>query len=122
MDRKALELLNEDLRPEFVSELRLLSGPANLTAKTKRAFERFSAEFEKHGVVCKWMVLPSQRARELHARVISDDDRVFEVPPLNSVLAGTVDSIRTSEMPMEAFEDAWGGDECVPLGEYEPSS
>jgi len=122
MDRKALEILNEDVRPEFVSELRLLSGPANLTAKTKRAFERFSAEFEKHGVVCKWMVLPSQRARELHARVISDDDRVFEVPPLNSVLAGTVDSIRTSEMPMEVFEDAWDSAECVPLREYQPPS
>jgi hypothetical protein len=66
-------------------------------------------------------VLPAEEARALHARVISDDHQTFEVPPLNSVLAGTVDSIRASEMPMGTFEDAWAG-ETVSLAEYDADS
>jgi hypothetical protein len=53
--------------------------------------------------------------------VISDDHQTFEVPPLNSVLAGTVDSIRASEIPMGTFEDAWVG-ESLPLAEYQSDS
>ena len=118
MDRKALEILADELSVDQIDELRLLSGPANLSAKTKKAFERFSTELEKRGVVCQWRVLSTDEARALHARVISDDHQTFEVPPLNSVLAGTVDSIRASEMPMGTFEDAWVG-ESLPLAEYE---
>jgi hypothetical protein len=115
LDRKALEILADELSVDQLDELRLLSGPANLSAKTKKAFERFSTELEKRGVVCQWRVLPADEARALHARVISDDHQTFEVPPLNSVLAGTVDSIRASEMPMGTFEDAWVG-ESLPSG------
>ena len=66
-------------------------------------------------------MLPADRARALHARVIADDDRTYEVPPLNSVLAGTVDSIRSSEMPMDTFTDAWTG-EAVSLAEVQMDS
>jgi hypothetical protein len=121
MDRKALEILTEELRVDQVDEVRLMSGPAKLSSKTKKAFERFSAELEKGGAGSEWRVLPADRARTLHVRVISDDERTFEVPPLNAVFAGTVDSIRSSEMPMEAFEDAWSR-EAIPLREYQTDS
>lgn len=107
MDRKVLEILSDDLDLENVSELRLLSGPANISAKAKRSFERFSTELENAGVQCDWRVLPAETARPLHARVIFDDQQTFELPPLNSVLAGTVDSIHVSQIPRDAFEDAW---------------
>jgi hypothetical protein len=118
MDRKALEILADELAVDQIDEVRLLSGPANLSTKTKKAFDRFSTELGKQGVSSQWRVLPPEQARALHARVISDDHQTFEVPPLNSVLAGTVDSIRASEMPMGTFEDAWAT-EGVPLVEYE---
>lgn len=121
MDRKALEILTDELQVGEIDELRLLSGPSNLSSKTKKAFERFSAELEKQGAACEWRVLSADRARELHARVISDDEKTFEVPPLNSVLAGTVDSIRTSEIPMQSFEDAWLT-ESSPLADYQTDS
>jgi hypothetical protein len=116
-DRKALELLNDELDLGEIDQVKLLSGPANLSSKTKRAFERFATELERHGVPVDWRVVPADRARTMHARVMRDDGNIFELPPLNSVLAGTVDSIRTSEMPMEAFERAWSED-GVPLGEF----
>jgi hypothetical protein len=121
MDRKALEILTEELPSDQVDELRLMSGPANLSAKTKKAFERFSIEVEKRGIACSWRVLSAEDARNLHARVIADDDHTYEVPPLNSVLAGSVDSIRTSELPLDAFEQAWAG-ETVSLSEFQPTS
>jgi hypothetical protein len=121
MDRKALEILADELPADQIDELRLMSGPANLSTKTKKAFERFSAELERKGVACQWRVLSADGARALHARVISDDHQTFEVPPLNSVLAGTVDSIRTSEIPMSTFEDAWTS-ESTPLAGYDPDA
>src|SRR5207302_10877106 len=39
MSRKNLEPLIEEVDPEQVNELRLLSGPANVTDKVTRAFE-----------------------------------------------------------------------------------
>lgn len=121
LDRKALEILADDLPVDQIDAVRLLSGPANLSSKTKKAFERFSKELEKQGAASEWRVLPADRARALHARVISDDDQTFEVPPLNSVLAGTVDSIRASEMPLDPFEEAWIS-ESIPLAEYQTES
>ena len=121
MDRKVLEILHDELAREDVTEVRLLSGPANLSAKARKAFERFSAELANHGIPSEWRVLGADVARTLHARVISDDDEVFELPPLNSILAGTVDSIRESNMPLDAFEEAWE-DQATPLAELQLSA
>jgi hypothetical protein len=120
MDRKVLEILAEELPADQVAAVRLLSGPANLSSKTKKAFLRFAEEIEARQIQCEWRVLPTEQARSLHARVISDDNLTIELPPLNSVLAGTVDSIRTSEIPMETFEEAW--DAGSALADHEVSS
>jgi hypothetical protein len=118
MDRKVLDILHDALAVADVDDIRLMSGPANLSKKTKSAFARFAAELQNLGVRAEWRVLAGDRARQLHARVIADDRATFEVPPLNSVLAGTVDSIHPSEIPMESFETAWSN-ESVALADLE---
>jgi hypothetical protein len=120
MPGRALELLLEELQLDEVDEVRLLSGPANINSKVKRSFDRFAIELEGRNVGCDWRILAAERARALHARVIADDDETYEVPPLNSVLAGTVDSIRASEMPLGSFADAYSVGES--LSEYQPTS
>lgn len=122
MDRKALELLSDDLPLDQIDAIHLLSGPANVSAKTKKSFERFSSELELHGIEVEWRVLPNERSRSFHARVIADDSKAFEVPPLNSVLAGTVDSIRRSEIPLDAFRSAWEESTTTRLGDFQPIS
>lgn len=107
MDRKVLDILHDALSISDVDDIRLMSGPANITKKTKSAFARFAEEMQNLGVRAEWRVIAVDRARQLHARVVADDEVTFEVPPLNSVLAGTVDSIHPSEIPMDAFEAAW---------------
>jgi len=122
MDRKALELLADEIPSAEVDQIRLLSGPSHVSPKTKRAFEKFATELAHEGVDVEWRVLPGEQPRSMHARVIADEDQTFEVPPLNSILAGTVDSIRSSEMPLDAFERAWSSPEALPIVEYQTAS
>lgn len=121
MPDKALEILSEELRLDGVDAVHLLSGPANVTSKAKKRFERFEAELLARGVEVDWRVLPKEQAQALHARVIADDDEVYEVPPLNSVLKGTVDSIRASEMPLDSFRSAFD-EHGQSISEYQPVS
>lgn len=119
MGPKALELLAEELEPEHVSEVLLLSGPANVTQRVKSRFERFEAELANKGVRAEWRVLPVDVAQEFHARVLFDEESVWELPPLNSLLKGTVDSIRPSGMPRSVFEEAWERTDVRPLRQLE---
>lgn len=107
MARKALELLAEEIDVANVAELRLLSGTANVSPKVGKAFVRFREEMEAKGVGCEWRLLNHEQARGMHARVIADDHHTYELPPLNSVLAGTVDSVRSSQIPTGPFWEAY---------------
>lgn len=122
MPGKALELLSDELRLDAVDEIRLLSGPANVNSKVKKSFQRFCDELASRNVACDWRVLPPDIARTLHARVIADDLDTFEIPPLNSVMAGTVDSIHPSEIPLAAFKDAYEEHGESLLGDYQPTA
>lgn len=114
MTAKTLELLIEEL-DGAVTEINLLSGPAHITEEVQRRFERFSVELKQRDIEAEWRVLPPKLARELHARVLFDDETIWELPPLNSLLMGTVDSIRPSAMPRTPFEEAWQRPEAQPL-------
>ena len=57
----------------------------------------------------------------MHARVIADDIDIYEVPPLNSVLAGTIDSIHASQIPLDSFRSAYDED-AMSLADYQPTS
>lgn len=118
MPPKVLEVLVDELSRGDVQDLRLLSGPANVNEKGAKKFVRFAEELGKHGIHCEWRVIPAERARLLHARIISDGETTYEVPPFNSVLAGTVDSVHESEIPLDSFNAAWDSEESKDLGEF----
>jgi len=118
MPRKVLEVLAEELNREDARGVWLLSGPANIDDRTQRSFERFRVEMEASGVEALWRVLPDDVARRLHARVLFDDNAVWELPPLNSLLMGAVDSIRISNMGRESFLKEWASDAALPLQDF----
>lgn len=118
MSRKNLEPLAEEIDPELVQEIRMLSGPANVTEKVKRSFESFAAEMQHKGIAVEWRVLPADAARDVHARVLFDDTTAWELPPLNSLYKGTVDSIHPSSIPRDRFEEAWAADQAQRIGEF----
>jgi hypothetical protein len=119
MGIKALEILADEIDRGNVSELRLLSGQANITDRVKKSFARFATELQHEGVSTGWRVLTADAARQFHARVLFDDESIWELPPLNSLLQGTVDSIRPSSMPRKAFEEAWTREDAQPLAEVQ---
>ena len=122
MPSKALDVLSEALDRERVTSISVLSGPSNITPRAKKAFQRFETEMTNDGIACEWRVLTAAASRELHARVLFDDQLTFELPPLNSLLAGTVDSIRESDMPRGPFTEAWERDDATTLQDFEPTS
>jgi hypothetical protein len=122
MSRKNLEPLIEEIDPEQVNEIRLLSGPANITDKVKRSCESFVAEMQNKGVHVEWRILPADVARDIHARVLFDDAAGWELPPLNSLYKGTVDSIHLSKMPRDSFEAAWSSSQATPMEAFDPPS
>jgi hypothetical protein len=106
--RKVLDLLHESLDGEAVHGLRLMSGPDNATdEESKRRINRFTEEMGAHGITVEWRIVPKKKTGALHARVLSDASRTFELPPINSILQGTTDSIRESGIPLSPFEAAW---------------
>jgi hypothetical protein len=113
MTRKSLELLAEELDKESVRAVALLSGPTHVDDKARRAFERFAEEMSNVGIEAEWRILPADEARGLHARAIFDDTGAWELPPLNLLLMGTVDSIRASEIDRTRFEAGWRGAEPI---------
>ena len=122
MGIKTLEILIEEIDRDNVNELRLLSGPAHVTDRVKESFERFATELQHDGVNAEWRVLPTDFARQFHARVLFDEESIWELPPLNALLQGTVDSIRPSSMPRTIFEEAWTRDDAQLLAEVQPEA
>ena len=116
---KALELLSDDLDRDQVTMLCLLSGPAHVNPKTQAAFAHFQEEMAAAGITCEWRVLPKDRARNFHARVLFDDRVTYELPPVNSILSGTLDSIRRSNIPRVPFEEAWDSPEAAMIADFE---
>lgn len=113
MTRKALELLADELDKESARSVRLLSGPTHVDDRARRAFERFAEEMSNVGVEAEWRVMPTDQARVIHVRAIFDDAGAWELPPLNILLMGTVDSIHASRIDRTRFDEAWRGAEPI---------
>jgi hypothetical protein len=90
-----------------VSRVRLLSGPSHPDDRARSAFRRFAEEFANLSIEVEWRVVLDEVGRVMHARVIFNDAGAWELPPLNLLRMGTVDSIHPSEIEREAFDDAW---------------
>ena len=86
MGPKALELLAEELAPEHVSEVSLLSGPANVTDASQGPLRTLCRRTRKRRRPRGVARASCRVAREFHARVLFDEESVWELPPLNSLL------------------------------------
>jgi hypothetical protein len=92
-----LDFLAEAIERDVVNTVRLLSCDENIQSKPKRAwerFERFATEMALDGVTCEWRIITKGETQDFHARVLLDDERSITIPPLNSLLRGTIDVIR----------------------------
>lgn len=104
---RALEELAEELDPEHVSEVRILSGDAEsvLTDRSLKDFRRFQSELGNRGIGAEWRVDPKS-TRDWHDRWIADDRAEWNVPPVNTLFKNDYSEILpATERP--PLDDWW---------------
>lgn len=108
MPPKVLEVLLRELQTGNVTEVRLLSGPANVTKDAQADFRLFREEMaKKRGIKVEWRVLDNAEARNHHDRFFLSEGLSRNLPPLNSILKGTTGEILPSQMTSSAFDQLW---------------
>lgn len=110
MPAKVLEVLYRELDGDKVDNVRLLSGPANVNEGLISDFKRFRAEMKaKRGITVEWRVLPRRDAFSHHDRFFITEGLSRNLPPLNTILAGSTGEILPSDLT-EADFDRWWND------------
>jgi hypothetical protein len=110
MGAKVLEVLYPEVDGTLIDEIRLLSGPANVTEAARKDFSRFRAEIgTARSIKAEWRVLEKADARQKHDRFLLSSRPGVNLPPLNNILAGDVGEILPSDVTPAMF-DGWYSD------------
>lgn len=118
---KALEILYREVDGSVVDEIHLLSGPANIDATAKDDFKRFADEMKRRrGIAAEWRILSKKHSFQHHDRFFLSEGLARNLPPLNTVLAGSTGEILPSDLSREEFAKWWA--DGAPIGEYELDS
>lgn len=108
MPPKVLEVLYGELDGTKIKDVRILSGGANITDAAKGDFDRFAKEMKKERKIdVQWRVLDKGETFKRHDRIILSNGMAKNLPPLNTVLAGSVGEILPSEIEPAEFEVWW---------------
>ncbi len=110
MPGKVLEVLYRELEGAKVRVVRLLSGPANVSDSLKADFKSFRGEMKKkRGIDVDWRVLSRDAAFEHHDRFFITEGISRNLPPLNTILAGSTGEILPSKLTAVEFDGWWVG-------------
>lgn len=104
LDRKALEPLSYEADGARISEIRLLSGPANANEESRRDLKRFTAEMKHLGISVEWRVVP-KRDLDWHDRFILGRNQAWNVPPVHTLHKGDYSELARTRRP--PFETWW---------------
>ena len=108
MPAKVLETLFAELDGAQITEVRILSGPANITPQAKAEFDRFEKEMRSsRGIAASWRVLDKAEQLKRHDRILLSKDQTKNMPPFNTILAGSVGEILPSEIKPIDFDTWW---------------
>ncbi len=108
MPAKVLNVLYREIDGQKVTSIQLLSGTANIDLGTKDEFKRFRQEMAaERQVEVRWRLLTKDDARVHHGRFFITEGYARNLPPLNSILEGSLDEILPSEITKEQFDELW---------------
>jgi superfamily II DNA or RNA helicase len=108
---RGLEEIVVSIDPAVVTEVRILSGPANIDERAKHEFVRFQEELIRKGIKTDWRVLKGFA----HDRYIITQTTCYNVPPIDSILRGSYgEMLETPNRP--PFEEWWS--RAVPLSGF----
>jgi hypothetical protein len=118
----SLDVLHDAVDKYNVRAIRIMSGDQNLQGNPKRTEDRFEKFAEEMAAIaeigCEWRILKAEQTRSLHGRVILDDDVAITLPPLNSILKGTVDVIRHAGAGFDRTPYLHAWDSGEPIGAW----
>jgi hypothetical protein len=93
--KKGFEALTDEADATKISEIRILSGPAQAGDATKD-YKRFQGEMKALGIRVEWRIVQTAD-RDWHDRFIVSRDAAWNVPPLNTIYKGdSASSLRRS--------------------------
>lgn len=104
LDRKAMEPLSYEADGARISQIRLLSGPANATEDTHKDLKRFTREMKHLGIAVEWRVVPKSDL-DWHDRFILGRNQAWNVPPVNTLHEGDYSELNRTRRP--PFETWW---------------
>jgi len=104
--RKGLEPLVDEADAERITDIRILSGPAQVNDKATKDWKRFQAEMSALGIVSEWRVV--QPPLPWHDRFIVSRRQTWNVPPINTLYKG--DYSEASRTPTRPPFEAWWAD------------
>lgn len=113
LDRKALEPLSYEADGARITEIRLLSGPANATDDAKKDLKRFAAEMRHLGITVEWRIVP-KKGLDWHDRYILGRNQAWNVPPVNTLHKGDYSELSRTRRP--PYETWWG--KGIPLADW----
>jgi hypothetical protein len=108
--RKGLEPLVDEADATRVSEIRILSGPAQVGEKTVKDFEQFQKEMNALGITAEWRVVDNAD-RDWHDRFVVTKGKAWNVPPVNTLYKGDYSEI--SETTPPPFERWWAKGKAI---------
>jgi hypothetical protein len=107
MPPKVLEVLYRELDSDHVSAVKLLSGAANLVEACKDDFKRLRTELGRRNVDIQWRVLSKAETFSHHDRFFITTGISRNLPPLNTILAGSTGEILPSDVDASTFDEWW---------------
>lgn len=107
---RAFEDLVDELDPDGVNEVRIISGSAEnvLSTKSFKDYGRFREEMCNKGIKVEWRVASSEVAGHLHDRWLLDDKSRYNVPPVNNLYKSDFSEILQTQARPPVHE--WWGD------------
>jgi len=101
--KKGFESLADEADVTKITEIRILSGPAQ-AGDAAKDYKRFQAEMKTLGITVEWRIVQTAD-RAWHDRFIVTRDKTWNVPPLNTIYKGDYSEFTRTQRP--PFEDWW---------------
>lgn len=83
--RSGLEFLVDEVDPDGVDEIKILTGTAQTDHRLRKDFEKFKEEMEAKGVEAEMRVLSGDTAHDIHDRWLIAENQAYNIPSINTI-------------------------------------
>lgn len=83
--RRGLEFLVDEIDPDEVDEIKVLTGTAQTDHRLRKDFEKFKEEMEANGVDAEMRVLSGETAHDIHDRWLLAENQAYNIPSINTI-------------------------------------